>query len=117
MGIAIFTASRLFSPAQSFINWLVSAPVEITPTLRAPGNGLARPPHGTTSVPVVTALSRRPSVVRVVRVMDAGHAPHSAGRMVISGRMADVCAELDRMVAREGAMPVRARVQESAPVR
>jgi hypothetical protein len=35
--------------------------------------------------------------LRIVRVKDAN--PQMAGRMVISGRMADVCAELDRMVA------------------
>ncbi|NDP62211.1 hypothetical protein [Polaromonas sp.] len=37
------------------------------------------------------------SVLRVVRVSDAAMRPDCAGRMVISGRMADVCAELDRM--------------------
>ena len=41
--------------------------------------------------------------LRVLRVVDACHAPSSAGRMVISGRMADVCAELDRLAALEGA--------------
>jgi hypothetical protein len=41
--------------------------------------------------------------LRVLRVVDAGHAPSTAGRMVISGRMADVCAELDRLAALEGA--------------
>jgi hypothetical protein len=35
--------------------------------------------------------------LRVVRVKDAN--PQMAGRMVISGRMADVCAELDRLAA------------------
>jgi hypothetical protein len=35
--------------------------------------------------------------LRIVRVKDAN--PQMAGRMVISGRMADVCAELDRMAA------------------
>lgn len=44
---------------------------------------------------------RRP--LRVLRVVDAGHASSTAGRMVISGRMADVCAELDRLVALEAA--------------
>jgi hypothetical protein len=39
--------------------------------------------------------------LRVLRVVDAGHPPSTAGRMVISGRMADVCAELDRMAALE----------------
>ncbi len=29
----------------------------------------------------------------------AAHAPKMAGRMVISGRMSDVCAELDRLAA------------------
>jgi hypothetical protein len=44
---------------------------------------------------------RRP--LRVVRIMEAGQAPALVGRMVISGRMADVCAELDRLVACEAA--------------
>jgi len=37
------------------------------------------------------------NVLRVVRESDAAMLPDCAGRMVISGRMADVCAELDRM--------------------
>ncbi len=45
--------------------------------------------------------SRRP--LRVLRVVDAAQGPSTAGRMVISGRMADVCAELDRLVALEAA--------------
>ena len=39
--------------------------------------------------------------VRVVRVLEAGQARNKVGRMSISGRMADVCAELDRLAARE----------------
>lgn len=35
--------------------------------------------------------------LRVTRVKDSN--PQLAGRMVISGRMADVCAELDRLAA------------------
>lgn len=42
--------------------------------------------------------------LRVVRVVEAGQARTSVGRMVISGRMADVCAELDRLAAREAAV-------------
>jgi hypothetical protein len=42
--------------------------------------------------------------LRVIRVVEAGQARSSSGRMVISGRMADVCAELDRLVAREAAL-------------
>jgi hypothetical protein len=39
--------------------------------------------------------------LRVLRVSEHGQTPHCAGRMVISGRMSDVCAELDRLVALE----------------
>jgi hypothetical protein len=40
--------------------------------------------------------------VRVVRIAEDQRPPkHTAGRMVISGRMADVCAELDRLIALE----------------
>jgi len=39
--------------------------------------------------------------LRVVRVVETGLSRGSVGRMVISGRMADVCAELDRLAARE----------------
>jgi hypothetical protein len=41
--------------------------------------------------------------LRVLRVAENGPRSDCAGRMVISGRMADVCAELDRMVALEAA--------------
>lgn len=39
--------------------------------------------------------------LRVVREHDAAVSPSYAGRMTISGRMADVCAELERMAPRE----------------
>ena len=37
--------------------------------------------------------------LRVVHIAEEQRPPlHTAGRMVISGRMADVCAELDRLI-------------------
>jgi hypothetical protein len=48
-----------------------------------------------------------PSRLRVVREFDSNVGPACAGRMVISGRMADVCAELDRMAQREAALQAR----------
>ncbi|MGB2881708.1 MAG: hypothetical protein WBC08_08055 [Rhodoferax sp.] len=42
--------------------------------------------------------------LRVIHLVEAGQPRASTGRMVISGRMADVCAELDRLVAREAAL-------------
>ncbi len=42
-------------------------------------------------------MSDRP--LRVVHIAEDQRPPlHTAGRMVISGRMADVCAELDRLI-------------------
>ena len=49
--------------------------------------------------PTRSAPLQRP--LRVVRVVDGRHACAGAGRMVISGRMADVCAELDRLAELE----------------
>ena len=53
-----------------------------------------------------TAATTRPcSRLRVVRESDSSISPDCAGRMVISGRMADVCAELDRMALHATADP------------
>jgi hypothetical protein len=52
-------------------------------------------------------MAKKPSplapTLRVLRVAENGPRSDCAGRMVISGRMADVCAELDRLVALEAA--------------
>jgi hypothetical protein len=48
-----------------------------------------------------THLQGSAPLVQTLRVSEHGQTPHCAGRMVISGRMSDVCAELDRLVALE----------------
>ncbi len=55
--------------------------------------------------PALATVRNRPMQrpLRVVRVMEAGQPRSQVGRMVISGRMADVCAELDRLAACEAA--------------
>jgi hypothetical protein len=50
------------------------------------------------------ARSAAPRRLKVVREFEAGISPSCAGRMVISGRMADVCAELERMAQREATL-------------
>ena len=49
----------------------------------------------------ITATQSSMSRLKIVREFEPGIAPSAAGRMVISGRMADVCAELDRMALGE----------------
>jgi len=59
---------------------------QVRSKLRAPAGGQDSDTHG-----------KAPSRLRILREFEPGASPACAGRMVISGRMADVCAELDRM--------------------
>ena len=77
MSLAIYSAYRLFNPLQNVVRGFM-------------------PAQSRQSV-----AAARTVPLRVARVMDAQHPRSSAGRMVISGRMADVCAELDRLVELE----------------
>jgi len=51
-----------------------------------------------------TSAFRLNPPLRVRHIVDVGQQRYGAGRMVISGRMADVCAELERLAACETAM-------------
>jgi hypothetical protein len=66
----------------------------------SPGNGSGCP----TVRPLRKPTPRALPPVRMIRLREAGQARASVGRMVISGRMADVCAELDRLAACEAAL-------------
>ena len=57
---------------------------------------ISKPAASTCKAPVVSRL-------KVVREFDSSMKPSLAGRMMISGRMADVCAELERMTQLESA--------------
>jgi hypothetical protein len=108
MGIALFTAARLLAPVHKLLRECVATAARRF----APESGFTAQPHAQQTprtggawpaacggVAAKDAL-RRP--LRVVRVLDEQQGHRGSGRMVISGRMADVCAELDRLVACEG---------------
>ena len=125
MGIASFSQSPVLSvlraPWQTLAAWFV--PTQPTPHPFAVPAAAQRTPHplaqpfvsgGTAAcrrakAHTATDLSgpRAPkkmtahSCLKVVREFDSAVSPACAGRMVISGRMADVCAELERMAQRE----------------
>jgi hypothetical protein len=67
----------------------------------------AKQPSPTSSTPRVstdflTPLVPAPSIpLKVMRLMEKQSSPLNAGRMVMSGRFADVCAELDRLTERQ----------------
>ena len=89
MNIAPFRATGTWAPFQGW--WRRIAPFS---EQHAPVTGL--------QPCLIEPVQHRP--LRIVRVVEAGQTPSQVGRMVISGRMADVCAELDRLAAREAAL-------------
>ena len=76
-------------------------PAQVPRALAASDHPLL-PTNANISASHLSAASALP-VLRVVRVHELGQPRSSVGRMVISGRMADVCAELDRLAAQETA--------------
>jgi len=114
MGIALLAIADFWSPLQSLaIRWMPArrSPrgdssdaaaglryVAVRPACTARAAGSPTP----ATSPSAAATPARP--LRVVRVVDRqGTQRGCANRVVISGRMADVCAELDRLAALEAA--------------
>ena len=63
--------------------------------------GAATPSAPARAEPVGARHAHGLKPLRVVRVLEPSAPRSTAGRMVISGRLADVCAELDRLAALE----------------
>lgn len=108
MGIALLTLSSLFQGFSSIGRKAASVHpgAGAQRALRMARPSVARP--ALTPRPVSAICSTRPAALRVVRVCEAQQRPGEMGRLVISGRMADVCAELDRLVAHEAAREAQA---------
>ena len=105
MGIAMLTLSGLFQ-GFSALQRLTAGPAAAEPQRPARALRMVRPTGVRPPIsarPVTSICTPRPSALRVLRVCDAVQTPGDTGRMRISGRMADVCAELDRLAAREAA--------------
>lgn len=95
MSIAMLTAARL---AQGVPQWIEAcAPRRLAARLL---DGYGRVRHRA-RLRAVPSRPRHALPLRVLRVVEPQQARCDAGRMVISGRMADVCAELDRLAAAE----------------
>jgi hypothetical protein len=92
MATVFFPLHHLMAPLQALADWLFAKPAPTPVRVRACPDAAAS---------AVRPTARPSRVVRVVRVFEGPRVPASAGRMVISGRMADVCAELDRLAALE----------------
>ena len=106
MGIAMLSLSGLFQGLSALQRLTRTAPDAASPQRPLRALRMVRPNTIRAQIharPVSSICAPRPAALRVVRVCEAQQAPGEVGRMVISGRMADVCAELDRLAAREAA--------------
>jgi hypothetical protein len=98
MATAFLPFANLFASLEAFVQWLAGG---AAPAPAQPPREPVRPqqPARVTRRPM--SVPRAPKPLRVVRVMEPAGGRSTAGRMVISGRMADVCAELDRLATLE----------------
>ena len=82
----------------------LAAPTQRPPAIDAPAPERTDGEQATQAAAAPRNMPTRNFPLRVLRVVEAGSAAaSSSGRMRISGRMADVCAELDRLAEREAA--------------
>jgi hypothetical protein len=103
MGIALLALSGLFQGLSSFTR-AANAPRPRPAGRVHPVWTVRRPTCQTMAASLMPKkTTAMPPALRVLRVAENGPRSDCAGRMVISGRMADVCAELDRLVALEAA--------------
>ena len=108
MGIALLAFSGLFQGFSSLNREApVAAPSQRKKVYLRPVWATRQPVCG----PLASRITPQPQrgqpattpALRVLRVTESDQRVKGAGRMVISGRMADVCAELDRLAALEAA--------------
>ena len=118
MGIALSALSafqQALSPLHQWLDSLLGAPSRPAPSVPA---ARAMPTAAAAAAPMprpaclrmdARATARPRQALRVVRVVDRsnGCVSRAGGRLVISGRLADVCAELDRLAAAEAAVSLR----------
>jgi len=112
MTIALYAIAKLTAPLHRLTGWLAN-PAAPQPAAAHTQRGThhANAPFLRANNPILTGptATKHPNMasrqtLRIERIVESGQRANQAGRMVISGRMADVCAELDRLVARETAL-------------
>lgn len=119
MGIALLNFVDLLAPLQSFAcRWMPkkdAGPTDCSAGLRyvavrpacAARNASGNAEIGThaSAATMTAAVTGKPAArpLRVVRTVDAHQTGRRTGRVILSGRLVDVCAELDRLAALEAA--------------
>jgi hypothetical protein len=111
MNTALFASPDLLAPLHSLWRWLMPTqtpgqtvhPAAPAPTREFATTNIASHASRSCAIDLKHLRDSSTKPLRVVRILESGACPAHVGRLVISGRMADVCAELDRLVAREAA--------------
>ena len=115
MNISHLTAPPVLAPLYDLWRWIAPGPDTPAALPAAPTAHRACAP-ARPSIPALSTRNLKSSAptalksgtprkpLRIIRVLESDHVPSNVGRMVISGRMADVCAELDRLADREQAL-------------
>ena len=110
MNTAAFALPLLYNAIQQFTKNLFAkdrhlAPNEKLPRKQEPANvkQWISTEYEPKIISIANCADKLYKPVRVVRVIETGQTRDDVGRMVISGRMADVCAELDRLASLEAA--------------
>ncbi|MDQ7999239.1 MAG: hypothetical protein AAGD03_03880 [Bordetella sp.] len=104
MGIALLAIADLFTPLQSLASrWMPARDARRTASAGLRYVAVRPARGGRNGATALPAPARPQGVLRVVRIVERGQSKETEGRVVISGRMADVCAELDRLAALEAA--------------
>ena len=108
MNTALVMKPDFLAPLRHLLAWLLPTPSRQLPNYTTPrpverriAPNFVVPRADSTRAGGINV--HQPKPLRVVRVMESGQPRSDVGRMVISGRMADVCAELDRLAACEAA--------------
>jgi len=106
MGIALFSFSSVLAQMSTWVNKTPSKAPCSRPAMRiqrrvTPQAWGRNTVIGGSNSLRLSDIQATPQPLRVVRLSEAGTNTVGAGRMRISGRMADVCAELDRLAAKE----------------
>ncbi|MFZ2739743.1 MAG: hypothetical protein WBI20_13845 [Burkholderiaceae bacterium] len=105
MSIAVLALGGPWSSILNLLRWLLPSAAP-HPTLNRKTNATSYSPLQQSTLqalPTVNTIQTEAAArpLRVVQWIEAGQSFNQTGRLVISGRLADVCAELDRLVERE----------------
>ena len=111
MSIALFAISDFISPLASLARWMLpntqKSPLlarTFSPPDAVPQEALSPKASSSEASSPKQQQGMQSRLLRVERVLESGQSPGQVGCMVISGRMADVCAELDRLAKRASAL-------------